>query len=165
MMSGSTPYKKRKQNPNNILRIVSYHSVKVFDCEGKKMIGVKHNRPRLLLGYADSAHASQCARYFRRQGWEVHLIPSGVDTRRLALENAPRLVILDTELPDESGWLTAAKILLDRPEQKIFLVGPERTASNERFASFLGAAGYLARDESPMALAEEVLGNLMPASA
>jgi len=75
------------------------------------------------------------------------------------------VVILDTELPDESGWLTAAKILLDRPEQKIFLVGPERTAASERFASFLGAAGYFTRDDSPAALAEEVLGTLMQATA
>ncbi len=124
-----------------------------------------YSRPRLLLGYADSAHASQWARYFRRHGYSVHLIPSGVDTRRLATEIAPRVVILDTDLPDESGWLTAAKILLDRPEQKIFLVGPERTEANERLASFLGAAGYLSRDESPVALSEEILGTLMPASA
>lgn len=122
-------------------------------------------RPRLLLGYADSAHASHCARYFRRHGWEVHLIPSGVDTRRLILDFDPRVVILDTDLPDESGWLTAAKILLGRPEQRVFLVGPERNTSNERFASFLGAAGYFAREESPAALTEEVLGTLMPATA
>jgi DNA-binding response OmpR family regulator len=122
-------------------------------------------RPRLLLGYADSAHASGCARHFRRQGWEVHLIPSGSDTRRLASDLIPRVVIVDTDLPDESGWLTAAKILLDRPEQKVFLVGKERTAANERFATFLGAAGFLTREESPVTIAEEVLGNLMPASA
>jgi len=124
-----------------------------------------YNRPRLLLGYADSAHASQWARFFRRQGWEVHLIPSGVDARRLVLDSPPRVVILDTELPDESGWLTAAKILLDRPEQIVFLVGPERTEGNEHFASFIGAAGFLTRDESPVAWAEEVFGNLMPATA
>jgi DNA-binding response OmpR family regulator len=117
------------------------------------------------LGYADSAHASHCARHFRRQGWEVHLIPSGVDTRRLASDLAPRVVILDTDLPDESGWLTAAKILLDRPEQKLYLVGKERTEANQRYAAYLGAAGFLTRDESPVTVAEEVLGNLMPASA
>jgi len=122
-------------------------------------------RPRLVLGYVDSVHASQCARYFRRQGWEVHLIPSGVDARRLALDSPPRVVILDTELPDESGWLTAAKILLDRPEQIVFIVGPEQTEANDRFASFIGAAGFLTRDESPVALVEEVFGNLMPATA
>jgi DNA-binding response OmpR family regulator len=124
-----------------------------------------YSRPRLLLGYVDSVHASQWARYFRRQGYSVHLIPSGVDTRRLALDSPPRVVILDTELPDESGWLTAAKILLDRPEQMVFLVGPERTDANERFASYLGAAGFLTRDESPVALVEEIFGNLMPATA
>ena len=124
-----------------------------------------YSRPRLVLGYVDSVRASQCARYFRRQGWEVQLIPSGVDARRLVLDSPPRVVILDTELPDESGWLTAAKILLDRPEQIVFLVGPERTEANERFASFVGAAGFLTRDESPVAWAEEVFGNLMPATA
>ncbi len=33
-------------------------------------------RPLLLLAYADSAHAAQCGRYFRRHGWEVHLVAS-----------------------------------------------------------------------------------------
>jgi DNA-binding NarL/FixJ family response regulator len=84
------------------------------------------------------------------------LIPSGADARRLALDLAPSLVILDINLPDESGWLTAAKILLDRPGQKIVLVGPDRSPSHERFATYLGAAAYRARNETPEILAEAV---------
>src|SRR5262249_55300435 len=98
---------------------------------------------------------------FRRQGWEVHKITSGKEARQLAGALAPQVVILDTELPDESGWLTAAKLLLDQPDQKIFLVGPEQTQANEHFASFLGAAGFVARSRGADVLAEQILGVLL----
>jgi CheY-like chemotaxis protein len=120
-------------------------------------------RPRLLLGYADPAHAALCARHFRRLGWEVHLSGSGPETRRLAEALAPEVVILDVDLPEESGWLTAAKLRFDRPKQKVFLVGPERTPTCDLFATFVGAAGFFARAEESGMLAEEIQGARVPA--
>ncbi len=113
-------------------------------------------RPRLVLGYADSNHAALCARQFRRQGWEVHQTRSGPEARRLAGCLEPALVMLDAELAGESGWLTAAKLLLERPRQKILLVGPERTSTLEQLTAFLGAAGFLTRAECATLLEEEL---------
>jgi DNA-binding NarL/FixJ family response regulator len=122
------------------------------------------SRPRLVLAYADSAQAARCARQCRRQGWEVHQTRSGRGARRLAAVVEPAVVLLDIELGEESGWLTAAKLLLERPRQKILLAGGERTAFREQLALFLGAAGFIARDEAANAL-EELAGVLAPVSA
>src|SRR5947209_20391828 len=80
------------------------------------------HRPRLLLAYSDSAHASRCVRYFRRLGWEVHMVNSGAEAQRLAGELMPEVIVLDVNLPDESGWLSAAKIRIAPPEQRIVLL-------------------------------------------
>src|SRR5437660_9043907 len=79
-------------------------------------------RPRLVVAYADSSHAALSARLFRRLGWEVHLASSGPDARRLAQALAPEVVILDTQLPDESGWLTCAKLIQENGAQRVVLV-------------------------------------------
>lgn len=122
-------------------------------------------RPRLVLAYADSAHASQSCRQFRRLGWEVHLASSGTEARRLARALAPKVVVLDTELKDESGWLTCAKISLEDPEQKVILVGADLTPEQERFAVAVGAIALVQREQGVSALIDEVQGTSMPASA
>src|SRR5207248_6982855 len=92
-------------------------------------------RPRLVLAYADSAHAALSARHFRRLGWEVHLASSGPDARRLASALTPEVVIIDTQLPDESGWLTCAKMMLENGAQKAVLVSARVTEEEKRLAA------------------------------
>jgi CheY-like chemotaxis protein len=111
------------------------------------------SRPRLLLGYTDSAHASRCARHFRRLGWEVHLVASGAEAQRLAVELRPHTIVLDVDLPDESGWLTAAKILQTQPTQRIFLLVDQPNEHLDERAGALGVAGVVRRDQGPEALA------------
>jgi DNA-binding NarL/FixJ family response regulator len=131
--------------------------------EGKTMLAQKDkSRPRLVLACADSAQAASWARQCRRQGWEVHQTHSGRGARQLAATIEPAVVVLDTDLGDESGWLTAAKLLLERPRQKILLAGAEHTDFREQLALFLGAAGFIAREETVNAL-EELAG--VPVSA
>jgi two-component system OmpR family response regulator len=129
-------------------------------CNGKR-----NSRPRLVLGYVDSAHAAQCARYFRRHGWEVHLAGTGPEACRMISDLAPGLVVLDTEMSGESGWLTAAKARVDQPGPKIVLVGPEPSGTHDRFAAFLGAAGYVSRAAGPAAIGAAVRDEQVLASA
>jgi DNA-binding response OmpR family regulator len=119
-------------------------------------------RPRLVFGYADSVHAARVARYFRRLGWQVHLAGSGREACRLVHDVRPDLVILDTELADESGWLAAAKLLLVQ-EHRVLIVGVEREARHEQFAKFIGAAGYFTRTDDPDCLMLEGLDISEPA--
>src|ERR1041385_1216770 len=92
---------------------------KVLDMLGRH---TESGRPRLLLAYADAAYASECGRYFRRLGWEVEMVASGVEARELAHEYHPDVVALEVALLHESGWLTSAKISSENPELRIVLV-------------------------------------------
>lgn len=113
------------------------------------------NRPRVVLAYADSAIASRNGRSFRRRGWEVHQVKSGVEARRLAEALAPDLIILDAELAGESGWLTCAKMRLEQPEQRIFVVVTQAGPEKERFGDFVGAAAlFTCADDVALLLPE-----------
>jgi CheY-like chemotaxis protein len=116
----------------------------------------------MVLAYADSEHAVLSARHFRRLGWEVHLASSGPDARRLAHTLAPVVVVMDTQLPDESGWLTCAKMMLTAGVQKVVLVSANVTAEEERMAEAVGAAALVARHYGVPALVEEVMGKALP---
>jgi DNA-binding response OmpR family regulator len=119
-------------------------------------------RPRLVMAYADSAHAALSARHFRRLGWEVHLANSGPDARRLARTLSPEVVILDTQLPDESGWLTCAKLMMENGIQKVILVSPQATAEEHRLAATVGAAALVQRSHGVPALVDEVMDKALP---
>lgn len=122
-----------------------------------------HLRPLLLLGYADSAYAARVSRYFRRHGWEVHLVTSGMEVRRLVRFLTPAAVVLEVDLPGESGWLTAAKLRLDQPAQQILLVG-DGLPENHRFAAFIGASRLLTHRDGPAALFDAILGDTRSAT-
>src|SRR5262245_42705972 len=120
-------------------------------------------RPRMVLGYADPAHASRTGRSFRRRGWEVHLVRTGSKARRLTALLAPELVVLDTELLEESGWLTCAKLRLEQPEQRIFLISADAGAENARLCDFVGASALFTRTEDVAVLLPEVAEARVPA--
>ena len=111
------------------------------------------SHPRLLLAYTDSAHASRCVRYFRRLGWEVHMVASGAEAQRLAVEMAPHVVVVDAALPDESGWLIAARIRRAAPQQRVILLTETADAPARERADALGIAGPVERADGPEALA------------
>src|SRR5260221_281585 len=102
-------------------------------------------RPRLVLGYTDSAHASRCVRHFRRLGWEAHMVASGAEARRLAIELRPNVILLDVDLPDESGWQTAAKVLLGQYAPRVLLLASVADEGLDERARSLGAAALVRR--------------------
>ncbi len=120
-------------------------------------------RPLLVLAYADSYYAALSCRHFRRLGWEVHLAPGGVEARRLAHTLGPAVVVLDTDLRDESGWLTCDKLRREIPDQNVVLVSENPTDEGRRFAAFVGARSLVCRGGGAGALAEEVLGAALQA--
>ena len=113
----------------------------------------------MLLAYSDSAYASRCVRHFRRLGWEVRMVASGVEAQRLAEQVAPHVVVLDVDLADETGWLSSAKMLMRRPELKVVLTAGEGQANFFERAATLGAAGAIRREQGAEALAELIYGH------
>lgn len=139
----------------------------VFNREGiKKMVGLGSKgcyRPRMVLGYIDSAHAAQCGRFFRRQGWEVHLVASAAEVHQLVRELTPEVVVVDLDLPDESGWLICAKSLLDNQDQQFVLMGQGVTEHKRQRAAYLGVTALVDRAEGPEALVDEIQANVAQA--
>jgi DNA-binding response OmpR family regulator len=104
--------------------------------------GLRH-RPCLVLAHADPVCTADLCRRFRRQGWDVYPTHGGPEARRLARMLDADLVILEADLPDESGYLTCAKLIQERPGRTVVLVSEDPSSRNGERAVFVGAAGLV----------------------
>jgi DNA-binding response OmpR family regulator len=118
-------------------------------------------RPHVVIAHSDTAYVLGAARAFRRHGWDVALAAVGQEARRLAAQLSARLVVLETSLPDETGWLTCAKLTVGDDAPSVVLVADEDEDRDEEFADFAGAARLVTRDEGTEPLLEEA-GILRP---
>lgn len=132
----------------------------VLNLEEKHMNARKHksqkSRPQLVLAHANTDYARSVSHYYRQLGWEPHLVGCGRDARQLARRLAPAAVILGTELPDESGWLTCQKLRQENPDQRVLLVMAEASSDDYRFAEFVGASALIKEEDGVPALVDEV---------
>ena len=75
---------------------------------------------RVVLGLPDSLRTEEMRTYFRQQGWEVHVGRTSCQVRKLAQQYAPAAIVLAAEgIDGESGWLTCAKLLMDRSRLRV----------------------------------------------
>jgi DNA-binding response OmpR family regulator len=109
-------------------------------------------RPCLLIAHSDADYTVRASRAFRRRGWDTYEAHTGPEARRLARMLEPALVVLGTELPEESGWLTCDKLIREDPSLDVFLVTDAPDSQGEHFASFTGAAGLVAFSDGVEAL-------------
>ncbi len=121
-------------------------------------------RPCMIVAHGDAHYAATLTRAFRRQGWDVYPARSGPEARRLARMLEPALVVMATDLKDESGWLTCEKLTRERPRIKVFLVGDAGEPRNRDFAAFVGAARLFDKTDSVPARVQEVWGRTLPAA-
>jgi hypothetical protein len=68
----------------------------------------------------------------------------------------PEVVVLGTDLIDESGWLICDKLLLERPDQKVVLVTSGTSPTNRHFAEFVGAVALVYEEAGVEALVAEI---------
>jgi CheY-like chemotaxis protein len=114
-------------------------------------------RDRVVLGLNDSVFAAWIARRLRRLGWGVHLVRSAAEVRALTKEFAPQVVVLETRLPDETGWLACEKILRDDPTVKVVLVASQPEQNGQAFAEFVGAAALISQEDGVQALIDQIV--------
>ncbi len=114
-------------------------------------------RERVVVALNDTVFASWIARHVRRLGWGVHLTQSGSDARRLCQAHSPQVVVLDTQLPDQSGWLTCEKILRDDPTIKVILFASHSEPNENAFADFVGPARLIRQNEGIQAVVDEIV--------
>jgi DNA-binding response OmpR family regulator len=120
-------------------------------------------RPHVIIAHSDAAYAAGVARAFRRHGWAVASTVSGPEARRLASALAADLVVLEADLPEESGWLTCAKLNVGVDRPPVILVTADDGARAEEFAQFAGAARFVTCAQGADPLLEEV-GIVAPAA-
>jgi len=118
----------------------------------------------MLVVHDDAHQASALVRAFRRLGWDVYHARSGAEARRLARMLEPDLLVMGTDLEEESGWLTCEKLTREQPRVKVFLVGDTAEKRNHDFAAFVGAVRMLDRRDSVQSLVEDVCGRTLPAA-
>jgi CheY-like chemotaxis protein len=112
-------------------------------------------RPCLVLAHADEDYALRASSSFRRMGWDVYCADNGAEARGLARALSPNLVILDTQLPDESGWLTCDKLTRELPRLKVLLLGTAPRSENANFAEFVGATALVDRLDGFLSILNE----------
>ena len=114
-------------------------------------------RERVVVALNDTIFAAWIGRHLRRLGWGVHLARSAVHARQLTAEFSPRVVVLDTQLPDETGWLTCEKMIRHDPTVKVVLVASEPGLGAKAFAQFVGAAVLIHQEEGVQTLIDEIV--------
>ncbi len=77
---------------------------------------------------------------------------TGPEARRLARMLRPSLIVLGTDLPEESGWLICDKLNRESANAKVILVADEPDSPSEQFANFVGASALVDRKAGPSAL-------------
>ena len=102
-------------------------------------------RPCLLLATGAFALPPEALIRLRRLGWDIYRARFGPEVRRLARMLEPDLVVMDTDLDGESGWLTCAKLKRELPDGEVILTTGEDTPSNRALAAFAGASALLTR--------------------
>jgi DNA-binding response OmpR family regulator len=119
----------------------------------------------LVLAHTDLAFAALASRHLHRAGWNVYLAKSGAEARHLTNTVSPAVVVLDTDLGDESGWLICEKLSREQPSLKVILVSDCLTPELSSFASFVGAAALILRQDGMRTLLEEVSDAALPAAS
>jgi ActR/RegA family two-component response regulator len=112
---------------------------------------------RLLLAHGDNSYRSEVTRKLRARGVDVTATSTAGVAHGLAQQLAPAVMVLDTNLQDESGPLVCAKMKISYPDCKVILVGPELTGEAVRLAAFVGADAFVARSEGLEALVRQIL--------
>jgi DNA-binding response OmpR family regulator len=106
----------------------------------------KYRPPRVVIGHRDVGYASILGRQLAEVGWESVVAGSAAQARVLARGNRTVALLLDVDLPDESGWLTCDKVTRERPELCVVLMSNESRPEDRRFATFVGARAIVQAD-------------------
>jgi DNA-binding response OmpR family regulator len=117
----------------------------------------RRSQPGFVLAHADAGYRARAASYLWRLGLDFASVGSAQDLHEIAQAVTLPLVVLDTDLPDESGYLTCAKIKRSRPDCRVLLLGHPAASENYRLAQFVGAEVLLDRHAMLPLLGDRIL--------
>lgn len=120
---------------------------------------------QLIVAHEEDGFIQRVSQQFEGLGWEVYPAHSAQEVRRLAAEVPSAVIILPTQLREESGWLICAKLVQTHPDHKVLLVGPYSTQELQRYTRFVGGSALLRLDCSLRSLVEVACEAAEPACA
>jgi DNA-binding NarL/FixJ family response regulator len=106
---------------------------------------------RILIVDDDAGFRGMVAELLERAGYETVQAESGEEALELARSDAPRLVLLDVNLPGTSGYAVCNELRNRHGQQlPILFISGERTESFDRVAGLLiGADDYMTKPFDP----------------
>ncbi len=107
----------------------------------------------VIIAHPDPEVRIHGATRLRECGWKVISVDSSsqLHARIVAWPNS--LILLATDMQDESGWLTCNKIRKSKPHASVFLIHDEIDDTDQSLADFVGASGIFTFDEMAEKLA------------
>ena len=103
-----------------------------------------HERPpQILLVEDDAMLLEVLAEALRRAGYSFETARNGDEAIEKAYRLKPDAVLLDIDLPGQSGYLVAAKLKVAKPSPKVLFLTAMPRGQSDRIATFLCVDGIL----------------------
>jgi DNA-binding NarL/FixJ family response regulator len=115
---------------------------------------------RLLVAHGDAKYVAAISSQFRHLGWDVQVAKNAADVRQLARTAPPTAVIMAADGPEETGWLTCAKLMREHASCKVILVSRDLAPECFRLTQFVGATALVGQNDGVQALVDEVYGEV-----
>ncbi len=112
-------------------------------------------RAVLLVEYRDEVFARlECD--LAAMGVWVERASNAAEASQRFAHCPPDLMIVNVDMPDESGWLLAGKLRLVRPTARVWLYSPRSSGFDHGLAHFLGVSQLIHYEGDLLCLAEEI---------
>ena len=99
--------------------------------------------PQILLVEDDEMLLEVMGAAIERQGYTFETALTGEQALEKAYTLKPALVLLDISLPEQSGYLVAAKLKLLAPRPKVVFITAMPRGQSDRMAAFLHVDGIM----------------------
>jgi DNA-binding response OmpR family regulator len=115
--------------------------------EGERLdmyvINSLRQRPEVLIVEDDDLLLEVLTEALKRDGRTFATARTGDEAMQKAYELGPRVVLLDIDLPGQSGLLVAAKLKVAKPSPKVLFLTALPRGQSDRVAAFLRVDGVL----------------------
>ena len=108
-----------------------------------RVLGGTNSRPQVLLVEDDVLLLDVMSAALKREGYTFETARSGDEALEKAYALRPDVVLLDIELPGQSGYLVAAKLKVAAPSPKVLFLTALPRGQSDRAAAFLRVDGIM----------------------
>lgn len=112
--------------------------------------------PVVVIGLTDLAYAAALSHQLRARGWRAVIAETASAVHTLAERMRAAIVVLSVDRPEESGFLTCAKLREGKRKPRVVLVAEKVSEGRDAFAAYVGAADFVPESIGPRALAAKV---------